>query len=82
MGKKSSTQINLEYAAARGAFFVLGLLPRTVAILICKGLMHTLKLVAGGIRKTGMRNLELAFPEKTLSERKRILDYRAVLPDN
>ena len=74
MGKKSSTQINLEYAAARGAFLLLGLLPRNVAIFVCQGLMHLLKQVAGGIRKTGMRNLELAFPEKMLGERKIILD--------
>ena len=73
MAKKSKTLINVEYGAARFAFAVLGLLPRSAAIRVCTVIMLSLPIVIPGLRRTGLRNLEIAFPEKSLDERRDIL---------
>ena len=73
MAKKNKTQISLEYAAARSAFVVLGVLPRSVAITLCTWLMRALPLVLTSLRRTGHKNLEIAFPEKSIAERTVIL---------
>lgn len=73
MAKKSGLIINIEYAAARVAFGLLGVLPRRAAIAFCVGLMRLLPLILLHLRRTGMRNLEIAFPEKSVAERKKIL---------
>lgn len=63
----------LEYAAARALLSGLGVLPRPAAMAAGRGLGRLAHAVAGGLRRTGMRNLELAFPEKSLDERGDIL---------
>ncbi len=73
MAKKSKGLIGIEYAAARGAFAVLGVLPRRFAITLCIWLMRLLPLVLKSLRRTGLKNLEIAFPEKSLAERNAIL---------
>ena len=73
MAKKKSWLIEAEYAATRMAFAVLGLLPRRVAIALCIGLMRLVPLVLKNLRRTGLRNLENAFPDKCGSEREQIL---------
>jgi KDO2-lipid IV(A) lauroyltransferase len=73
VAKKSGLIINIEYAAARVAFGLLGVLPRRAAIAFCVGLMRLLPLILLHLRRTGMRNLEIAFPEKSVAERKKIL---------
>lgn len=73
MAKKGKLLINVEYAAARTAFALLGLLPRSAAIAFCVALMRLLPAVLKNLRKTGMRNLEIAFPEKSIEERRKIL---------
>jgi KDO2-lipid IV(A) lauroyltransferase len=73
VAKKSSFIINIEYAAARFAFAVFGALPRSAAIAFCIGLMRVLPVILPNLRRTGMRNLEIAFPEKSSAERKKIL---------
>jgi len=52
---------------------VLGLLPRFLARAVGISLAWTVYLLHGRLRKVGMRNLELAFPERSRSERARIL---------
>ena len=73
MAKKRNAQILLEYAAARAFLSGLGVLPRSLAVAIGRGVGHMGYAVAAGLRRTGMRNLELAFPDMSEGERKRIL---------
>ena len=73
MAKKSPFQIRLEYAAARLALGLIGLLPRSAAVRIATWIMLTVPVVLPKLKRTGMRNLEIAFPEKTVAERAAIL---------
>lgn len=63
----------LEYAAAWPFIKILGALPRPLARGFAIGLGQAVYLLHGRLRRVGMRNLELAFPEKTIAERRRIL---------
>ena len=74
MAKKSSTMISIEYAAARVALGLMGLLPRALAVRLGIFILKSTSYLLKGIRRTGMRNLEIAYPEKSLGERKQILD--------
>ena len=74
MAKKSSGVIRIEYFAARLALAVLGLLPRKAAVSISIGILRMVPLVLTNLRRIGLRNLEIAFPEAGLSERHAILD--------
>jgi KDO2-lipid IV(A) lauroyltransferase len=73
MAKKSSLQIRLEHVAARIVLGFFGILPRRVAvglgILIAKLTYPFLK----GLRRTGLRSLEIAYPEKAEAEHEQIL---------
>ena len=73
MAKPGNVQASIEYAVARTILSGLGILPRQVAI----GVGQTLGLVGyhllGKLRRTGQRNLEIAFPEMPEHERLRIL---------
>jgi len=73
MAKKSNFQINLEYAAVRVIFGFFSILPRKLSI----GLGILLAKIAypflGNLRRAGLRNLEIAFPEKSADECARIL---------
>ena len=73
MAKKSKNIINIEYTAARAALTILGLLPRNAALSLSRGILRGLPLFLGGLKRTGLRNLEIAFPEKTIAEREQIL---------
>lgn len=74
MGKKSSTQIRVEYAVAFSVLRSLSVLPHKTAnwlgIFAGRLAYHLL----GKLRRVGMRNLELAFPEKSEVERTLILE--------
>lgn len=73
MAKKSSGQVWLEYAAIRIIFGILAILPRRTALAIC-GLISSIAYhFLGSLRRVGMRNLEIAFPEKSERERAEIL---------
>jgi len=73
MAKKSNAQMLAEYAAARAILSGLGALPRPWAVAAGRGLARAAYALAGGLRRTGMRNLELAFPEMAEDERRRLL---------
>ncbi len=73
MAKKSKGVIRIEYAAARSALAVLGLLPRSAALFLSIGILRAVPFFLPGLRRIGLRNLELAFPEKSPSERLEIL---------
>jgi len=63
----------LEYALAWVIIKVLGALPRSLSRAAAIALSWTIYLVHIRLRHVGMRNLKLAFPEKTRRERARIL---------
>ena len=73
MAKKSSFQIKAEYAAVRALFVALGLLPRRLCLALCFVFLRIGFYLIGGLRRTGMRNLEIAFPEMPVAERREIL---------
>lgn len=73
MARKSKSQIRAEYLVARMLLGALGLLPRGAAVAVSAGVARLSYHLIGSLRKTGMRNLEIAFPEKSVSERERIL---------
>lgn len=70
---KSNLQINLEYAAARLLLAVLGALPLSVALRVGSIMAGGAYYFAGRLRRTGERNLRLAFPELGPRERRRLL---------
>jgi KDO2-lipid IV(A) lauroyltransferase len=73
MGKRGKAQTALEYATARTLLTGLGLMPRPAAVATARGLAHFAYLFGGRLRRTGERNLELAFPHLSAPERSRLL---------
>jgi Kdo2-lipid IVA lauroyltransferase/acyltransferase len=73
MAKKGKFQELAEYAAVRALVSGLGLLPRRAAVAAGRSLGLAAYALAGGLRRTGMRNLEIAFPDAGEEERGRIL---------
>ena len=73
MARKSSLQVRIEYVAARVALSILGLLWRGAAVWLATRIMLVLPVVLSKLKATGMRNLEIAFPEKNIAERAAIL---------
>jgi Kdo2-lipid IVA lauroyltransferase/acyltransferase len=63
----------LESLALRLVAGAVGVLPRSGARAVGAGLGAAAWVLLGRLRRVGMRNLELAFPEKTEQERKEIL---------
>jgi len=63
----------LEYAAAWPFIKILGILPRPLARAAGISLAWLVYLLHARLRQVGMRNLALAFPEKSEDERRRIL---------
>lgn len=73
MGKRGKLQTLAEFAAARLVLDGAGLLPRSASLLAGRGVARLAYSVAAGLRRTGERNLALAFPEKTEAERAELL---------
>ena len=69
---KSNLQINLEYATARLLLAGFGALPQRVALLIGSTMAGCAYYFSGRLRRTGQRNLRLAFPDLNPSERRRL----------
>jgi len=63
----------LEYALAWTLLKLVGALPRPLARAAGISIAWLVYLLHGKLRRVGMRNLELAFPEKSRRERKKIL---------
>lgn len=70
---KSSLQTNLEYGIARTFLSILGVLPRWLAVAVGRALGYLAYLVPTRLGQTGMRNLEIAFPEMPVRGRRRLL---------
>jgi KDO2-lipid IV(A) lauroyltransferase len=73
MSKHGKVQTALEYMTARMLLTVLGWLPRPLALALGRGMGHLAYTFGGRLRRTGTRNLELAFREMSESERAQIL---------
>ena len=73
MSKRGKLQTLLEYAAARSILGGLGLMPSGWAMTTGRWLGSIAYAAAGDLRRTGERNLKLAFPEKSEEERQKIL---------
>ena len=73
MAKPGKLQTSLEYALARTVLSGLGSLPRPLAIAVGLTIGRVGYLLAGNLRRTGKRNLEIAFPEMPEAERRRLL---------
>src|SRR3984957_20004577 len=63
----------LEYAAAWPFIKIFGLLPRSLSRALAIFLSQIVYLLHVRLRHVGMRNLAMAFPEKSEKERARIL---------
>ena len=63
----------MEYATARALLAGLGWLPRRLALATGRGIARVAYGLSDKLRRTGFRNLELAFPEMDERERTRIL---------
>src|SRR5262245_50724492 len=63
----------LQYAPAWIIIKLLGILPRPLARAVSIGLAQVVYTLHSRLRHVGMRNLALAFPEKTKAERAKIL---------
>jgi len=70
---KSNLQINLEYAVSRMLLSGLGILPRRLAVAIGRLLGAVVYLLPTRLRRTGERNLNIAFPDLPQKEKKRLL---------
>ena len=63
----------LEYAAAWPFLKIMGILPRPLARGFAIGIAQLVYLLHFRLRQVGMRNLQMALPEKSQAERKTIL---------
>jgi KDO2-lipid IV(A) lauroyltransferase len=70
---RETARERLEYWVVRLLVAAVGVLPRTVARAVGAAIGQVAWWVSGGLRRTGMRNLALAFPEKSEAERQEIL---------
>lgn len=73
MSKHGKVQTALEYATARILLTGFGWLPRRLALALGRGVGRLAYTFVGRLRRTGRRNLELAFPDMNEAERERIL---------
>src|SRR5947207_2797029 len=72
---KSKLQIDLEYGVARLVLAVFAGLPLRVAMSAGAGLAVCFSWFAGRLRRTGERNLEIAFPATSIGDRRRLLRH-------
>lgn len=68
-----SRREQFEYAVVRLLVGAIGILPRPLARAKCIFLAHAVRLLHRKLWRVGMRNLEIAFPQMPLQERKQIL---------
>ena len=73
MAKRGKLQTRAEYVLGRSILAVLGMLPRAVSLKLGLAAGRLGYILAVGLRRTGQRNLEIAFPELSPAERHRLL---------
>jgi KDO2-lipid IV(A) lauroyltransferase len=70
---KSKLQFSLEYAIARLLLSGIGVLPRSLAIAFGRCLGYLFYLLPTKLKRTGRRNLDIAFPELPAADQRRLL---------
>src|SRR5437870_9938135 len=70
---KSKLQVNLEFGAARLLLMAFQLLPLRLGLIVGPVLGRGGFYLSRRLRRTGERNLELAFPDMDNKERRRLL---------
>ena len=70
---KSKLKIGLEYWIARVLLGAFGILPRSLAIALGRLLGLAAYVLPTKLRRTGLRNLEIAFPDLPPQEKRRLL---------
>jgi KDO2-lipid IV(A) lauroyltransferase len=70
---KRKLQLNFEYLLARSILGVFGLLPRLLAIGVGRAMGRIAYWLPLKLRRTGERNLAIAFPDMNQRERQRLL---------
>lgn len=73
MAQVGKFQTLLEYSLARSILGLLGILPLSWSMALGRRFGRVGHSMLGNLRRTGERNLSLAFPEKTEPERARLL---------
>ena len=73
MAKRGRLQTTLEFYLARIIISGMGRLPRPAALALGLLFGRIVSFLPGGLNRTGQRNLQLAFPEKSEAERRRLL---------
>jgi KDO2-lipid IV(A) lauroyltransferase len=73
MAKPGTLQETLEYAAARSMLFILGAMPRSMAVATGRVAGRIAYRMLSKLRRTGERNLQLAYPEQSEAEHARTL---------
>ena len=73
MAKHGTFQTTIEYLAARVILATLSHLPMSAAMAVGRGMGRLAYTLAAHLRRTGQRNLLLAFPDKSEEEREAIL---------
>ena len=66
-------RFRLEYALAWCVVKTIGALPRSLARLVGVALAQLIRILHGKLRRVGMRNLQLAFPEMPARERGKLV---------
>ena len=70
---KSNLQIGVEYAIARALLSGFGILPRSLAIALGRLLGLIAYFLPTKLRRTGLTNLDIAFPDLSVKEKRRLL---------
>ncbi|MFL6468498.1 MAG: lysophospholipid acyltransferase family protein [Pyrinomonadaceae bacterium] len=73
MSRKGTVQAKIEYGATRALFWLLRVLPKRAALGLGIGIVRLTFLILGSRLRSGLRSLEIAFPEMDAGTRKRIL---------
>ncbi len=73
MAKPGKLQASAEYTVARTLLSGMGLLPRSLALKLGWLIARITYLIPGGLKKTGLRNLGIAFPDLPEAERRGLL---------
>lgn len=73
MAKHGKIKTNLEYLLARWLLLGLGALPRRLALIAGIGAGRLAYILAGNLRRTGERNVQIAFPELDNNQRSKML---------
>ncbi|MDQ3180289.1 MAG: lysophospholipid acyltransferase family protein [Acidobacteriota bacterium] len=71
--KRSKFQTKLEYFAVRGIVGAIGLFPLKTSMSIGKNIGYAIGSLVPKLKKTGRRNLEIAFSELSADEKEKVL---------